>query len=338
MVKHNTFSPSKLNYLSLCPCFISDERDTKASLRGENIHEEVIRLFMDNIFEHTEDNINWCLNELKKIKENFSEAQWYAERELKTGIPFVSGYADIVGVDLFEDIGVIIELKTGYADRAEADANIQLKAYSLALLREVSQAVGYIVEIDKRVITQEVFSKFEKVSLESEILSIIRQALEGEKYRTGDHCKLCERSFVCPSLDREFEKVKEFNERIEEIKTLPATVVSEKLNRYWDMMRLLESYWQKLKERAIEIIESGEAIEGFELKKTSSQRKWINQYEALKRFQELGFDIVPFLELKSPAVIERELKAKGMKKNEIESLFEGLIESGERKQLIKKEG
>lgn len=337
MRNHNTFSPSKLTYLSLCPCFVSADRDTKASLRGESIHEEVIRLFMDNIFEHVEDNLNWCLNELRKIKETFSEAQWFAERELKTGIPFVSGYADIVGVDLFEDVGVVIELKTGYSDRPEADGNIQLKAYSLALLKEVSRVFGYIVELDRRKITQEVFSKSERASLESEILSIIRQAIEGEKYQTGDHCKLCERSFICPSLDREFEKVKEFNERIEEIKNLPATVVSDKLNRYWDMMKLLEAYWQKLKDRAIEIIESGETVEGFELKKTSSQRKWIDQYEALNRFKEFGIDVVPFLELKSPAVIERELKAKGIKKNEIESLFEGLVESGERKQLIKKE-
>jgi len=335
---HNVFSPSKLTYLSLCPSFVSDERDTKASLRGESIHEEVIGLFMSNTFEHSEENINWCLSELKKIKTNFSEAQWFAERELKTGIAFVSGYADIVGVDLFEDVGVVIELKTGYSDRPEAEANIQLKAYCLALLREVSRVFGYILELDRRKITQEVFSKSEKLRLESEILNIIRKALEGEKYQIGEHCKLCERSFVCPSLDREFERVKEFKERIEEIRNLPAPVVSDKLNRYWDMMKLLEAYWQKLKDRAIEIIESGETIEGFELKKTSSQRKWIDQSRALKRFQELGLDVVPFLELKSPSVIEKELKTKGAKKKEIDSLFDGLIEFGERKQLIKKGG
>lgn len=337
MRKHDTFSPSKLAFLALCPCFIRDDKDTKASLRGESIHEEVISLFMNNIFEHSEENINWSLKELEKIKTNFGEAQWFAEKELKTGIPFVSGYADIVGVDLFEDIGVVVELKTGYSDRPEAEANIQLKAYSLALLREVSRVFGYVIELDRRKITQEAFSITEKPSLESEILSIIRQSIEGERYQIGQHCRLCERAIICPSLDREFEKIREFNERIEEIKNLPATVVSEKLNKYWEMMKLLEAYWQKLKDRAIEIIESGESVEGFEIKKTSSQRKWIDQSLALRKFQELGFDVSRFIELKSPLAIERELKAQGISKREIDSIFEGLIESGERKQLIKKE-
>lgn len=342
---HSLFSPSRLAMLQKCPSWISRPAltlETGAASsdaeRGVNLHEAITSAFMQGLQNHPEPVIDYALKTLQEIRQGFLHAEWTSEAGLDTGIPHVSGYADIIGLDTFDDAAILIELKSGYGDRPEASNNLQLKAYAAALLRQAETVRAYLIEADQRQVTSATWTRQDLLEIHNEIIETIRQSLQGGAYQAGPHCEYCDKALICPALQEAVDSVTAAEAAISETKTLTPAEVSGKLSEYWERMDLVERYWANLKGRAMQIIEAGGEIEGFTVKVSSGIRKWTDEAAAANKFNDAGIDPFGLMCLQSPAAVEKTLKATGMKTGEIKGLLSGLTLAGERRQLVRVAG
>lgn len=337
---HSLFSPSRLAMLQKCPSWLSKPSLTAGDMplvqRGIDLHDSITSAFMQGLQGHDDSIIDYCLRTLLEIKQGFPHAEWTPEQALDIGIPHVSGYADIIG--RFDDTAIIIELKTGYGNRPEASGNLQLKAYAAALLRQVETVHGYLIEADQRQVTSATWTRQDLLNVHNEIIETIRQSLQGGHYQAGPHCEYCNKALICPALQEAVDSVTAAEAAISETKTLTPAEVSSKLSEYWERIDLVERYWGNLKSRAMQIIEAGGEVAGFTVKVSSGARKWIDEAAAANALNDAGIDPFSLMCLQSPAVIEKSLKATGMKTGEIKGLLSGLTSAGERRQLIKVAG
>lgn len=342
MRTHSLFSPSRLAMLQKCPAWTGRPALTleagampSDAQRGVDLHEAITSAFMQGLQNHSEPVIDYALKTLQEIRRGFPYADWIPEQALDTGIPHVTGYADIIGLDTFDDRAVLIELKTGYGDRPAAEKNPQLKAYAAALLRQAETVQGYLVEADQRRVTSATWTRTDLPGIHNEIIETIRQALQGGKYQAGAYCEYCSKALICPALEQAVIGIQAAEAAINEAKTLTPAEVSIRLSAYWKRMELAERYWSNLKARAISIIEAGGDIQGFTVKASSGIRKWRNEPAAANALNDAGIDPFSLMCLQSPAAVEKTLKAGGMKAAEVKALLSGLTISGERRQLVK---
>jgi CRISPR/Cas system-associated exonuclease Cas4 (RecB family) len=337
---HSLFSPSRLAMLQKCPSWMGKSSGeggipSADAQRGVDLHEAITSAFLQGVQSHDEPVIDYVLSQLANIRREYPYCEWQAEAALDTGIHLVTGYCDIVGVDSFEDAACIIELKSGFSERPEAASNIQLKAYSLALLKQVEVVRGFLIEADQKKITSASWTRADMLTIHREIISIIREALQGGKRQAGLHCDYCSKAVICPSLEGALQSVKLYEESIEQVKHLSPDEVSEKLMNHWENMALIERYWGALKSRAMSIIEAGGEIEGFTVKVSSGIRKWTDEQAAIDSLNKAGVDLAAVMALQSPAQVEKALKAAGKRASEIKGMLSSLTAAGERKQLVK---
>lgn len=340
---HSLFSPSRLAMLQKCPAWISRPALTAGDMpteaqRGIDLHDTITSAFMQGLQSHDDPVINFALRSLQQIRQGFPHAEWTPEQALDTGIPHVSGYADLIGLDSFDDTAILIEFKTGYGDRPEASGSLQLKGYAAALLRQVETVRAYLIEADQRQVTSATLTRQDLLEIHNEIIGVIRQSLQGGHYQAGPHCEYCNKALICPALQEAVDSVTAAEAAISETKTLTPAEVSSKLSEYWERMDLVERYWANLRGRAMQIIEAGGEVEGFNIKVSSGCRRWADEAQAANKFNDAGIDPFSLMCLQSPAGVERTMKATGLKTGEIKGLLSGLTVSGERRQLIKVAG
>lgn len=338
MRTHSLFSPSRLAMLQKCPGWVSKpalegEAMPSDAQRGIDLHEVVTLAFMQGIQNHDDPIVSYALSQLADIRRAFPHVKWEAETALDTGIPHCIGYCDIAGIDSFDDTAILVEIKTGYGDRPEAEDSIQLKAYALGLLRSVEMVRSCLIECDQRKVTTAEWTRKDILEIHNEIISIIRASLQGGQFRAGQHCDYCSKQFICPEIESAIESIQQIQAVIAEAKTLSPLEVSDRLDCYWEQMALVEKYWGNLKARAISIIEAGGMVENFTIKVSSGVRKWTDEASAIDSLIKAGIDISALMQLQSPAQVEKTLKAAGVK--EIKAMLSGLTVAGERKQLLK---
>jgi len=335
---HGLFSPSKLPILKQCSYWVGTAEGNEHSERGDALHQKIIEAFLSGETINEGESIDYALGILKSIKERYPLAEWQSEVSIDSGIPYVTGYCDLLGIDdlSFDTQAVLIELKSGYGYREPAESNLQVMAYSLGLLRDFEKVEAYLIECDKKTFSHVIFTREDSVKLANGIASVIRQVVKQEgNYTPGSYCTYCSKLTFCPAHEQALQSIETYKESIEAIKTLPPSEVGNKLSKYWDRMELIETYWSNLKARAMAIIEAGGEVEGFGVKVTSGSRRWVNEQEAIEAFGQLGIDYQRLLELKSPAQVEKTLKESGMNTKTVKSLLSGLTVSSQRKQLVK---
>lgn len=337
MRTHSLFSPSRLAMLQKCSSWTGRPALTSDAQRGIDFHEAITSAFIQGLQNHPEPVIDYALKTLQEIRQGFPFAEWIPEQALDTGIPHVTGYADIIGFDSFDDKAILVELKTGYGDRPEAGGNPQLKAYAAALLRQTETVQAYLIEADQRRITSAAWTKADLPGIHNEIIETIRESLQGGKYQAGAYCEYCNKALICPALEQAVISIQTAEAAINEAKTLTPAEVSGKLSAYWERMEIAERYWSNLKARAISILEAGGEIPGFTVKVSSGIRKWQDEPAALDSLNDAGIDLSTVMALQSPAAVEKTLKAGGMKAAEIKALLSGLTVAGERRSLTPNE-
>ncbi len=335
MRTHSLFSPSRLAMLQKCPSWIGKAELSSDAQRGCNLHEIITSSFLNGIVEHDDQTVNYALSKLAKIRREYPFCEWQAEPALDTGIPHVSGYADIIGLDSFDNLAIVIEIKTSYGERPEAASNIQVKAYSLALLRQVDVVNAFMLEADQRRVTGATWTRADMPIIHNEIIETIRASLQGGQYRAGGYCDYCSKQLICPEIQEALEGIQQLQIVIAEAKTLTAFEVSDRLGCYWEAMALVERYWNALKGRAMQIIEAGGKIEGFDVKVSAGTRKWTDEAAAMESLNKSGISVQELMTLQSPAAVEKILKASGLKIGEIKGMLSGLTTSSEKRTLIK---
>lgn len=333
MVTHAKYSPSKLSYLEKCPSYISSNEPNINSSRGSDIHKKVIDAYL-NADVLNDPTLDWALEQVNLIASQFWGMTWTPEKVCKTLIQDVWGYADLVGI--LNDTACLIELKTGWGERDNADSNIQIQSYALGLLDIVTEVYSYIIEIDKRTVSYYCYTVDDKDMINKRIESIINNI--GKYQKHGDYCSYCSNATTCPNLIEALpsiiDSIEKEKEPTEYAKSLSPASLSQVLKHVLPLFDKAEMYVNALKARAMQMIESGVEVPGWAIKETGGNRSWIDESEAIWRLLDIAPISADIYTLKSPAQIEKVLLKAGMKLKECKTLLSDLTKQSVRKQLV----
>lgn len=133
----------------------------------------------------------------------------------------------------------------------------------------------------------------------------------------GKWCRFCNAKMICPSMrDKSYEMAKiDFQKPVSENKLrAPQDLTPHELKLFLDNAELLENYIKDIKDYATKVLESGRAIEGYKLVKSSkTHRKWKGDNEDVTASMlglALGVDAESLYSktLKTPAQVEKMVK------------------------------
>lgn len=236
----------------------------------------------------------------------------------------IMGTLDIAIWKDFEDLKVI-DYKHGKGVLVRADDNKQLLTYLIGAAKEFEYETAELIIIQPRVMTEDKISRWVVPegylpTFESELLRHIELTEEKEALlNPGDHCKFCKAKATCPALRGELKTALApiTNKEIifPDVKILPLDVVAKIL----DYRDRIEDWMDAVAMHALSILESGNAVPGYELAKKRANRRWKDEAEVLKHFADLGEAMYKVKPL-SPAQLEKLVGKE--RKTEIDELTE----------------
>lgn len=342
---HQKHSPSRLAMYAKCPGWISDGQPPgPLAERGTRVGEILAAYAVDGVDPldgadpEDLDALQYGVELIDQLKRASDTMVWTAEDFIATGIDHVGGYMDLTARDDFLGEAILVEFKTGRADREKAIDNAQVTAYALGLLEDGIQTVWcHLVELDKRTVTQVTYyaQDAERLSARVQALVDAAETVTDADLRPGPQCKYCGRQEQCPAYSQTPQMaLAAIGERTLSPKDYAAHLapedLSEALRRVLPLVKMADDYAGALKQRAMTIIEAGGEIPGWMVKHIAGTRSWEGDeqsiYEALiAAYPEAAERIVV---LRSPAQVEKIL-GKGAKE------FIGRhTRQGQRKSLI----
>ena len=297
---HSRYSPSRLSYLALCLGWNSagDSVVSEYAKRGTFLGEEIVRCAIEDTDPENRE-AQWAIEEVKKILEVYPSLTWEVERWVDTGIPEVTGYVDLVGMDKSGNNSVLIEIKSGWGKRAYPPHNRQISAYALGLMNEcknLDSVDAYLIEVDKNINIWCQYTRSDIGKLSSEIWEQLYRCVTATvaDLSPGKHCAYCASKNRCEALETKAMAM-----------TLPVAVPTKKSLREWAGVLRPEELAQRLdyvlpraelvtllseslKERAIADIEAGVEVPGWEIRKTSGPRVWADEKAAIEAIEASG--------------------------------------------------
>lgn len=353
-VVHSLFSPSRLVTLAKCPGWENDGKTSDAAIRGTVIGENIARYVTTGEMPSCDSTPEaYGVRAIASIclgHQINTGAGWIPEAPLKTTIPHVSGYADIVYRDM--DYSLLVEIKSGYSDREPAVNNLQIIAYALGLLQEgYPEVYAYLIEVDKAVTSEAVFSQAEVPLMINQISDIIHTAENARQNgvghsspgNPGGHCRYCAHITTCPSMafapGYALQVIRERSDILnpkELAKSLSPEILGDTLRKVVPVADLIQDYVGALKCRAIEIIETGGDVPGWRVSNRNGKRTWIDEINVLHDLKAIVLDHDHYIQLispVSPAQAEKVMISAGKKPSEAKKVIERLTKQGTSKVL-----
>jgi hypothetical protein len=254
---------------------------------------------------------------------------WHLEEDIFVNENLPSGHIDLLGVDWFGDSphAVIIDWKTGYSDYAKPSENLQLLAYAFGVFNRYAHMqtvdLALFLTAKNKLISQTLSRDYIERAFDLNVHTLITAVKNKELYQPvcNQYCSWCAKKTTCKSLIENAistsDAVQSIGKTEAEIKTKVASMspasISENLDKYLDMAKLVEVFMGALKHEAIKLLLNGQDVPNYKLTQTIGHRKWTDE-EAVKC--QLGnegnenFNIADICELKSPAQCEKILKGK----------------------------
>lgn len=205
--------------------------------------------------------------------------------------PGIGGTLDIAIIREFVEIHVF-DFKYGRGILVPATDNPQLLLYLLPLAEKYEAPQYRLTIIQPRTERQ-----VNTWGCDAEYLAVFRQEalrkveLTKEPNATiapGTWCKWCWAKTICPALRKDLGNalvpVQNTELIFPNVKGLSLDVVKKVL----DYRERIEAYLEAVAAYAQEVLEAGGVIAGYELGKKRANRKWINEKEAIKAFQDIG--------------------------------------------------
>lgn len=173
-----------------------------------------------------------------------------------------SGQFDRIAIELHEEVGLMVDFKTGRVAVAQADTNLQMRAYAVLLATEHPKLKKlYVAIIQPWVSHEPIVAEYDAEALRksrSELDAVLRISKDPTSRRIpGDHCKYCPCRKDCP-----------------EARAIPTGLVqtpeaslltNEEAAAFLDQVMIAESVIEAVKTEAKRRLKEGQDIPGWEL-------------------------------------------------------------------------
>lgn len=210
--ERSSYSPSKLAMWQKCIGFVNKPFTNAAASRGTAIHAAIEQAlnrpnWADTYADFDEDDdigkaTERALDVLRSLLKG-EEYQLFTEQPLATSLSNVWGTADCIVVK--GSRALLIDWKSG-ASAYNAKTSLQMKTYALSLLEAGAQQVDalFVLVDQPRNAAMAHFTEADIPEIRSELLQLIDQVMhstnETQKLTTGQQCRWCARSLLCPKV------------------------------------------------------------------------------------------------------------------------------------------
>lgn len=262
--------------------------------------------------------------EWNAAKAKTKDAALFVEQELQFGEYVPEGFGTSDAVIVSDDTLEVIDFKYGKGVPVDATNNPQLRLYALGAYAALSALYDF-----KYVVTAVVQPRIDRTGSEKltveELLTWAEEyvkpraklAYEGEgEFKVGDHCRFCKAGATCRARVEDAFKIIDLSE------TQPATIgddeVPDILDKLDNAEKWIESMRQYAERRALE----GMKWRGYKVVEARTQRKIINQLEALSVLEEAGYSQEDVTTVKLKGIGELE---KLLGKSDFKELLSGFV-------------
>lgn len=217
----------------------------------------------------------------------------------------VYGSCDLAG--RIRNRAVVLDWKFGDGVAVDAEENEQLMFYAAAGMR--TEALRWVFEgVDEieLIIVQPPYVKRWLTTpgrikaFERTLYDAVQQSFKPDApFAAGDHCRWCSAKPVCPLLTGQLERA---------VATKVKAIDVEKVGNALAFAILAEEWAKGVRELAQTMLENNAPVPGWKLVPKRATRQWADPVTAEATFNEMGLGFTEFMELKSPAQIEKALK------------------------------
>ena len=208
IVVHHKHSPSMLDKLERCPCYVkADTPDSDAARDGTLAHKAMEtnnpNLILD---EDLREHVLTCIAFRQQMREAYPEAVCYQEMTLSGS--YNHGTADEVMIDYGRRLAILIDWKFGAVEVETTERNIQVLNYVLNLFSKVPEIdVVHAYIMQPRISREPVRAirhKRDNGEIIQRIEGIIKRAEDPYAVPTPspEACQYCGNKPTCPALNR----------------------------------------------------------------------------------------------------------------------------------------
>lgn len=271
--------------------------------------------------------------------------------------PFdAGGTADAVVYKPKEKLLEVIDLKGGRGVVVEVENNKQLRTYGLGAMLafpklDIDRIRVTIVQpraghkdgiirseefspVDLMEWTTDLLAAMDRAKTAGDELANITGALSREAWgknhlRTGEHCKFCPASAVCPAKEQAaLDAAGVWFDDLDEpkLRNTPDELDPERLAKVLDMADMIDSWLNAVRALAHRLAETGTDIPNYQLVEKIGRRKWRDEDDVVVGLSAAGVEVEDLYDrkLKSPAQVEKTLGAK--RKKALEAVLTSLTE------------
>ncbi len=245
------------------------------------------------------------------------------------------GTSDVVLFDGHERRLYVLDYKHGQGYAVSAKGNPQLRYYGLGAMLDIEREIGTgKIEMAELVIVQpraahaegtirrDFLTHAELVDFAFALLDAAHTAMApGAKRTPGGWCRYCKAAALCPEKKAQAQAIAQIEfANASALPPAPETLPMATLLEVLAHKDILVKWLAAVEKHVMHELESGRPVKGWKLVGKRAVRKWKDEHEAALWLATGGFPPEEYQttpELKSPAQIEKMLKAHGEKKPEI---------------------
>lgn len=305
MSEIQTFHPSNLGYLQVCPQFRNDEtRDDSFAVRGQTLHALVENGegSLDGLSEEDANAVKSCRSYLLG-RERKLNTDYKLEKEVKLKCPLnqkagLKGTADVLIRETNGRYAEVIDWKFGYGAVIPAKTNPQTMAYaymvfkSYPMIAQVTTTVVCPLQEDNLLDTH-VWDRADLPSIQMVLDSVTNRVLRCDPaVLNWAVCRYCGAKAGCPQMSQIMLRKSEITTpesvlNLLSMKTLPPDVRGK-----WQQIAEWADDWAKQVKRANldAVLTDGEDIEGYSVVRRRGSVKVEQTEQAVEKLVSLGYD------------------------------------------------
>jgi len=261
-----------------------------------------------------------ALNALDEEIDPEAVMEFAVEQEVSFGkfLPGAFGSVDLIGRR--GDTAIVLDWKFGSGVQVSAEKNAQPMFYAAAAMRTEATKWAFedATEVEIVIIQPPGVSRWtctfsELAAFERGLKAAVKESEKPDaKLSAGEHCRWCAAKTVCPLMTGAVDRALQTD--------LKAMDVA-KLGLACRQADLLEGWIKDLRALVQTALENGVAVPGWKLVAKRGTRQWVNEEAMVAAMTEQGltFDDITEQKFRSPAQVEKVLKAKKL------TMPEGLV-------------